>query len=93
MESTDFYPNLCSLELSSHIIQANRKTKRLSKRSQTLPVQGEMMAFAPQVNFSRYTNTPEQGIEVLFYPQSKPGSYVQCNSLFPLKVTNAIFCR
>lgn len=34
-ESTDFYPNLCSLELHGRIIQANRKTWRKTIREIT----------------------------------------------------------
>lgn len=62
--------------------QENLEKNCQKERSQKLIVQmGEVMTFALQVTFSRYTNTPKQGPEVLFYPQWNPGSYVQYNPL------------
>lgn len=56
--------------------------------------EGEVMIFGPQITSSRFTNTKEQeDTEVVFYPQWNYNSYGQCNPLFPLRVTNAVFYR
>ena len=69
---------------------------RWKERPQGLAVQEgeEVMIFAPQITFSRFTNTKEQeGTEVLFHSQWNYNSYDQCNPLFPLSIINAVFCR
>lgn len=76
--------------------QENLEENRWKERPQSFAVQEgeEVIIFAPQITFSKFTNTKEQeGIEALFHPQWNKNSYDQRNPLFPLKVTNAIFCR
>lgn len=73
--------------------QENLEKNCVKERSQTLIVQGEVMTFAPQVPFPDTKTSQSQALKYSSTNNETLGLNVQCNTLFPLKVTNAIFCN
>lgn len=94
----DFYPSFISLEVSGYITQVIRKTWREKTMGRKITEahcgKRRWDYFVLQINFSGFMNTKEQeDAEVLFKAQWNYNSYDLCNPVFPLPVTNAIFCR